>query len=141
MGLFSKFGGQKDYPSLGPGTEAAERLAKIQSSLETLVNEIPDKLEVVPAEDTAFVFIGKPPKKFGIAWIEDGEVMNLQALAQKTGVSPAVLQSISENLRKAYEKNLDAERYKTEICGKSVVVTPCEDLKREVENIIDKVVH
>ena len=141
MGFFGKFSGQKDYPALGPGSPAAEQLVNIQATLETLVDKIPDKLEIVPASDAAYVFIGKPPKKFGIAWIEDGEIKNLQTVAKEMGIEPATLVGISEDLRSAYEKNLDAERFVTVVGGKSVIVTPCNELKIEVENIINKVVH
>jgi hypothetical protein len=37
---------------------------------EKLAGETKDPLEVVPAEDSVYIFVGKPPKKFGIAWIE-----------------------------------------------------------------------
>ncbi len=141
MGFFSKFGSQKDYPTLGPGNPAAEQLANIQASLEALVDEIPDKLEVVPADDAAYVFIGKPPKKFGIAWIEEGEVKNLHTVVREKGIQPMVVQGISEELRSAYEKNLDAERYKAVVGGKSIVVTPCAELKDELASIISKVAH
>ena len=139
MGLFSMFGGQKDYPTLGPDNPAAEKLANIEGSLKSFVDEVPDKLEVIPAEDGAYIFIGKPPKKFGIAWIKDGQVSNFKTLAEEQGIQPLVLQGISEELRTAYESNEDAERFQAEVGGKSIVVTPSEKLKNEVATIINKV--
>lgn len=141
MGFFSKFGGQKEYPALGPGSPAAEQLANIQGCLENLVEEIPDRLEVIPDEGTAFVFIGKPPKKFGIAWIKNGQVKNLHSVAKEKGIQPMVLQGISEELRAAYEKNQNTDRFSTVIAGKSIVVTPCDSLKSEVANIVEKIVN
>ena len=141
MGFFSRFSSSNDFPTLGPGNPAAEQLANIQGSLEALIKQIPDKLEVIPDDDSAFVFIGKPPKKFGVAWIEDGEIKNLQTLAKEKGMQPGALQSISEELQAAYEKNQDAERFSTVIAGKTIVVTPCDQLKDAVSNIISKVSH
>ena len=142
MGFFSKFSGQKDYPSLGADNVAAGQLANMRAALKTLIEEIPDKLEVIPDDDAAYVFIGKPPKKFGVAWIdEDGQIGKLHTLVQEKGVKPAVLQSISEELRAAYEKNQDADRFMTDVDGKSIVVTPCPELKNEVAEIISKVLN
>ena len=140
MGFFSKFGGQKDYPALGSDNTAARQLANMQAALKTLVEEIPDKLEVVPSDDAAYVFIGKPPKRFGMAWIdEDGQIGKLHTLVKDKGVQPSVLQGISEELRVAYEKNQDADRFTAEVGGKSIIVTPCPELKDEVAEIINRV--
>ncbi len=142
MGFFSMFGSGKNYPTLGPGNPAAEQIANIQGSLETLVEEIPDALEIVPDDDAAYVFIGKPPKKFGVAWIdEEGRIGKLHTLVQEKEIQPMVVQGISEELRVAYEKNQEADRYKADIAGKEVVVTPCDELKNEVAEIIGKVVN
>lgn len=142
MGFFSKLSGQKDYPELSPDNSAAAQLANIQASLETLVDEIPDKLEVIPDDGAAYVFIGKPPKKFGVAWIdEDGTIGKLHTLVSEKGIQPMVVQGISEELRTAYEKNQDVDRFTTVIAGKSITVTPCDELKKEVASIISKVAH
>ena len=142
MGFFSKLGGHKDYPALGPDNAAAGQLANMQAALKTLIDEIPDKLEVIPDDDAAYVFIGKPPKKFGVAWIdEDGQIGKLHTLVKEKGVQPMVVQSISEELRTAYEKNQDADRYMADIDGKSIVVTPCPELKSQVAQIISKVLN
>ncbi|PLY00660.1 MAG: hypothetical protein C0623_06870 [Desulfuromonas sp.] len=141
MGLFSKLGG-KDYPALSSDSAAAEQLANMQAGLKDLIEEIPDKLEVIPGNDSAYVFIGKPPKKFGVAWVDDeGHVGKLHTLVAEQGVQPAVVQGISEELRVAYEKNQAAERFKTDIEGKEVVVTPCAELRNDVAEIIGKVLN
>ncbi len=107
-----------------------------------MVEEIPDALEIVPDDDAAYVFIGKPPKKFGVAWIdEEGRIGKLHTLVQEKEIQPMVVQGISEELRVAYEKNQEADRYKADIAGKEVVVTPCDELKNEVAEIIGKVVN
>jgi len=141
MGFFSKKPDRENYPALGPGNRAAEQLANIQGCLETLVDEVPDNLEVIPGDDAAYVFIGKPPKKFGVAWIEGGEIKNFQTVVKENGVQPMVLQGVIDQLRATYEKNKDVDRYTTVIHGKTVVVTPSEELEHDVANLIDKISH
>ena len=74
MSILGKFlGGKQNYPLLDSSTPAARQLESVRPPLEKLADETKDPLEVVPAEDSVYIFVGKPPKKFGIAWIEDGE--------------------------------------------------------------------
>ena len=141
MGFFSKKPDRESYPALGPGNRAAEQLANIQGCLENLVDEVPDNLEVIPGDDAAYVFIGKPPKKFGVAWIEEGEIKNFQTVVKENGIQPMVLQGVIDQLRATYEKNKDVDRYTTVIHGKTIVVTPCEELEHEVADLIRKISH
>ena len=141
MGFFSKKPDRESYPTLGPGNRAAEQLANIQGCLENLVDEIPENLEVIPGDDAAYVFIGKPPKKFGVAWIEEGEIKNFQTVVKENGIQPMVLQGVIDQLRATYEKNKDVDRYTTVIHGKTIVVTPCEEMGHEVADLIRKISH
>ena len=102
MGILEKFfSGKHDYPSLDSSAPAAKQLEAVRPPLEKLADETKDPLEVVPAEDSVYVFIGKPPKKFGIAWIEDGEkIVNFKSLVDEKGLSPTRLENLSEELRK-----------------------------------------
>jgi hypothetical protein len=85
MGILGKlFSGKQDYPSLDSSDPAAMQLESVRPPLEKLAAETNDPLEVVPAEDSVYVFIGKPPKKFGIAWIEDGDkIVNFKSLVDE----------------------------------------------------------
>jgi len=100
------------------------------------MGQVSDTLEVVPADDHAYVFIGKPPKKFGVALIEDGSVQSFIAAAKEKGLDQAKIQKMNEQFREAYMHNLDAQRYKTNVAGKEVVVTPCMQLEQEVKQIV-----
>ena len=106
MGFFSKIlGGGKDYPPLDPAHPAAERVNQVQASLEQLAGDIPDSLEVVPAEKGVYVFAGKPPTKFGMFWIQGKEIHNFKTLSKAKGLSSLDLQPIVEKLRDAYRQN------------------------------------
>ena len=133
MGFFSK---KLNYPELDSDNPAADQVHEFDGPLQDLMGQVSDTLEVIPADDHAYVFIGKPPKKFGVAMIEDGAVQSFIAAAKEKGLDQAKIQMMNEQLRDAYIHNLDAQRYKTNVAGKEVVVTPCPQLDQEVRQIM-----
>ena len=140
MSVFSRlFGRNLDYPPLEESNPAAQQLAAIREPLQKLASEVSDPLEVVPSEGTAYVFVGKPPKKFGLAWIHDGKVSNFKTLIEEKGVQPSALESIVERLTEAYQRSGGATRYMSSIGDKQFVVTPNADLEKTVHEIMDKV--
>ncbi|PLX77507.1 MAG: hypothetical protein C0615_05050 [Desulfuromonas sp.] len=141
MSLFGRMFGGKDYPDLDPSNPAAEKIANVENQLEKMAKDYKEPLEVVPGDGTTYVFIGKPPKKFGVAWIENEEVKNFQTLAKEMGVETSVLQRMGEQLRSAYEHNQEAERYTAHLSECDITVTPSQDLKQEVDAIISDALH
>ena len=140
MSIFSRlFGKDRDYPPLDETNPATEQLKAIREPLQKLAKEVSDPLEVVPSQGTAYVFVGKPPKKFGLVWIHDGEVSNLKNLVQDKGIKPAQLQNIVEELTKAYEHSVEAKRYVTTLGERQLVVTPNPELEKTVHEIMDEV--
>ncbi len=142
MAILGKiFGGKPDYPPLESSTPAAKQLETVWSPLEKLADETKDPLEVVPAEDSAYIFLGKPPKKFGIAWIEGGDkIVNLKSLVDEKGISPDNLNHLSEELRKAYIAYQDKPRYVTRISDREVVVIPSTSLLNNLKNVVEQIV-
>lgn len=142
MAILGKiFGGKPDYPPLESSTPAAKQLETVRSPLEKLANETNDPLEVVPAEDSTYIFLGKPPKKFGIAWIEGGDkIVNLKSLVDEKGISPDNLNHLSEELRKAYIAYQDKPRYVTRISDREVVVIPSTSLLNNLKNVVEQTV-
>jgi len=136
MGLFSK---KVNYPELSKEHPAAEQIKRIKAPLEELAGQVSDPLEVVPADNHGFVFIGKPPKKFGIALLEEGSFKNFVALAKEKGLGNPKILSVIESLGDAYKENQDSERYKITVAGKDVVVTPCQKLEAQIEQIVESV--
>ena len=137
MGFLGKmFGGKTDYPHLSADSPIAEQLHDVEEPLKTLMSQVTDRMEVVPAEDRTYVFIGKPPKRFGVVWIENGEVVNFQSLAKEKGLDAQEMQRLSDMLQEAYEHNESAERFSTNLAGRDVVVTHSAELKKEVSQII-----
>lgn len=143
MGLFGNLfsGGTPDYPQLDGSSRAGMKVAEIEHELQELMQKVSDPLEVIPSDQAAYVFIGKPPKKFGLAWIHDGKVSGLNTLIEEHGVTPAEIEKVLEALREAYEKHQDAQHYTATINERKVVVTAAESLEHEVHDIIDAILH
>jgi hypothetical protein len=134
MGFFSK---KLNYPELDANNPAAEQVQEVEEPLKVLMEQVSDPLEVVPADGQAYVFIGKPPKKFGVAKLADGEVQSFVTVAKEKGLDMLTIQKLNEKFRDAYEQNMDAQRFKTSVAGKEVVVTPSSQLAEEVGQIMD----
>jgi hypothetical protein len=139
--LGNLFSSKPDYPDIDPSSTAASRVAAVKPQLGELAEQVKDPLEVVPAEQAAYVFIGKPPKKFGLAWIHDGKISGLNTLVEDHGLKPLEVEKVVDQLREAYERNAEVSRFCTTVQDRDVVVTPSAKLEKEVHEIIDKVVH
>jgi hypothetical protein len=142
MGMFDKwFGGDTNYPPLPADNAARANLDKMKAPLEELAEKVSDHLEVVPAEREAYVYLGKPPRRFGIAWIHDGKLDGLRELVDEHGLTQADTQKMIGALGAAYEHASDAPRYSAELGGKKVVVIPSPELGQEVHDIMERAIH
>lgn len=140
MGLFDKlFGSSKsEYPTLDQASPAAGYLKAQQQPLAQLAAEIKDPLEVVPSENSVFVFIGKPPKKFGVAWIEkDGRIVNFKSLVDERGLSMISLERLSDRLKDVYSLHMSEPRFSTHIGDRQVVVIPSTGLIDGVRDVVN----
>ncbi len=139
MGFFDKiFGSEPQYPELAADTTAAARIEAIRQNLEELARDVSDPLEVVPGEEGAYVFIGKPPKRFGIAWIEDNRVKSFKSLMAEHGVSGEAVAKVSEELREIYQRHQNENRYHAKVANRDVVVTPSDPLEHEVREVLSR---
>ena len=136
MGILKNLMGGEEHPPLPDDSYAVERLRKVEEALRQLISETRDRIEIVPAEESAYAFIGKPPKKFGMAWITNGEVENLGELAKTKNFSPITLEKIEDELAEAYRRSESDQRYECVIGGEKVIVTPSQHLESEVHRII-----
>jgi hypothetical protein len=140
MGLLGKlFGGEKELPPLDVSNPTAARLEQNRGTLEGFAKRVQDQLEIVPGERGMYVFVGKPPKTFGIVWFHDGHESNFQILMKERGLSAAAVQIVSDELREAYVRTQADPRYSYTLAGRKVTVTPSKALDEEVAGIIAKV--
>ena len=141
MGILSGlFGGGESHAPLPPDSYANARLQEVTDQVKALMAETSDRLEVVPSEHAAYVFIGKPPKKFGLAWIHEGRTSNFKTLVEDHGINPIRLERIVEHLREAYQRSQSTERFTFNIEDREIIVTPSEVLEKEVHDVIDEVI-
>jgi hypothetical protein len=141
MGLLGRMlGTEKEHLPLDPASAAAARLARERPGLEEFAHRVHDKLELVPGERAIYVFIGRPPDAFGIAWIERGEEHNFKRLMKEKGLSEGEVRTRSEELRTAYVRSKDEPRFTADVGGKHVLVTPSPTLERELVDVIHRVV-
>ena len=142
MGMLDKwFGGRKDMPSLPADNAAVAKIDEVKPQLEELANRVHDHLEIVPGEHEAYVYVGKPPKRFGIAWVHDGKVDGLNELVEQHKLSQSQVQQLVGALGAAYEHAREAPRYSTEIAGKQITVIPSRGLGKEVHEIFEGAIH
>ena len=142
MGFMDKlFGSAKEYPPLNKDNPAAQKIDALRQPVEKLLSEVKDPVEVVPGDETAFFFIGKPPKKFGVAWVgKDGKVVNFKSLVEEKGLSLISLERLSDRLKQIYIQHQEEPRYSVTINEKQVVVTPSEALKNDIRKVIEDTV-
>ena len=138
MGLLgSLFGGEKEHPALESSSPVTPRLERNREMLEGFAQRVRDKLEIVPGERGVYVFVGKPPKTFGIVWFhDDGAESNLKKLMEEKGLTAAQVQDLSDALRDAYARSEGEPRYAYELAGRKVLVTPSPTLQQDVSQII-----
>jgi hypothetical protein len=135
------FGGKNDYPPLPADNAAKATIDEVKSELEKLAGKVRDHLEVVPGEHEAYVYLGKPPKHFGIAWLHDGKVDGLKELVDQHKLSQSQVETLVSALGEAYEHASDAPRYSTEVAGRRVTIIPSDGLGKEVHEIIEGSIH
>ncbi len=127
-------------PPLDPASAAAARIAARSAQLEPLIRKIHVRLELVPAADTVYVFLDKPPGAFGLAWFENDREVNFTSLKADQGVSQGRIQILSKKLGAAYKRSAGIARYVTTIAGREVLVTPSDDLAAEIRQALDEAV-
>lgn len=142
MGILDKiFGSKPSYPPLPDGDMAMSQLDEVKAPLETLAHKVSDHLEVVPAAHDAFVFLGKPPEAFGLAWIHDGQITSLRDLVKQHHLKESEIERLLAQLGEAYEHASQTPRYTAEIGGKTMVVIPSRSLEQEMHQIMASTMH
>lgn len=69
VGLLGRiFGGGESFPPLQNDSPMIGQLRKDIKGLEKLAVQVPDRIEIVPGRHGTYVFIGKQPKNFDLAW-------------------------------------------------------------------------
>lgn len=140
MGLFDGLRGKKDdYPALDPNSEAAVQLAKHSQHIGDLAKRANDRLEAVPASEGLYVYVGKPPKQFGVVWYENGEEHSFMSVMKDRGLSKEQVQDLSDELRDVYTTHQHEPRYTHDLAGQKLVVTPAPTLADDLRRVISEI--
>jgi hypothetical protein len=142
MGMLDSLGslfGKSSHPPLDPSSDAARRLQERRAELEQFVAKVKDRMEIVPASEATYIFVGKPPGAFGVVWLSGGDEHNLKTLVRDRQLSPAMVQTLSDHLRDAYMAHQKAERYETTVASKTITVTPSPVFAADLRRIIHEV--
>jgi hypothetical protein len=137
MGFFDMLKGKKEeYPPLPADSPARPRLQSDMKGLEMLSQEVTDKMELVPAEQATYVFIGKPPKQFGMAWVSGGEIGDFKKLGKEKGMTSLDLKPVMDKIKAAYENNPPPDRFSLKVGDRDLTVAPAGALAGEVEKLV-----
>jgi len=126
-----------EYPLLDVFSWSGHKIAAVEWELQQLVQKASGPLEVVPSDHAVYVFSGKPPKKFGLVWIQDRKIKGFYRLMKEHGVAPVEIRKALDALREAYAKYDYTEHYTATIGSREVVVTPSVYLANDIQGIID----
>lgn len=141
MGFLDRFFGGSKYPELDPSSETAHRLEEFGDPIKHLAQDIHDRLEVVMGGDGVFVFVGKPPKQFGVMWIENGEVKNFKQLVEEEHLDSKKLNTLIDRMKSAYTRHIDEERFSMKMADRELVIHPSDQFEHEMEQIISSATH
>jgi len=124
-----------------PGSDAAKLINQYHAELSLIAAEVKDRMEVVVGRDGAFIFVGKPPKQFGLMWIEGGSIKNLKEVAEERNMDQKSMLALVDRMRRAYMRHNDESRYAAKIAEREMVVHPSEHFEHEMEEIMAAATH
>jgi hypothetical protein len=139
MGFFDKLMGKdQTYPALDQSSAAYQRIQKHRAMVEPFFQRVNEKFEMIPTDDAVYVFVGKPPSAFGVAWFNGGKEHNLKSFMQEHGLSAQKVQILSDKLRDVYVSFQSAERFSISLGGKTITVTPIDAFGQAVAKVIQE---
>jgi hypothetical protein len=130
-----------NYPELNPKCTAGQTVSELCDQLNTLAKSTEEELEIIPFHHEAFVFIGKPPAKFGLAWIHDQQISRLNELVDEHGLSPEEIAQVMKDLRTSYRHHKRDGRFYADVHEHSLVVLPSNAMQLDMHDIIERVIH
>jgi hypothetical protein len=137
MGFLDGVLGKKEsLPALDPTSPAAQILERHEQSLQDLAKRARARMEAIPTDECLYVYVGKPPKTFGVVWYREGEEHNFVTFMKQHGLTPARVEQLSDELRDLYAAHSSEARYSFQVGGADLVVTPVPSLAQKIEQVI-----
>ena len=136
MGIFDKLKGSSALPTL-EASSTAERLIEPYADRLADLADRAGALEIVTAGESLYVFVGKPPRAFGLVWYHDGQEQNSKKVAEERGFAYAQLESFTNELRDVYMKHQGETRFARKIGRHTATVVPSEDFGADVAATVE----
>lgn len=139
MGFLDRiFGGSTpQHPALDPASPVAARLTPFTSQLEKISAATRDGIEAAPQRDALFVFVGHPPKGFGVVRYRAQGEDNLIQLMRAANLSMVQVQEISDQARSAYVAHQGAPRFTHRVGRRSITAIDRETLGSKLDAVFD----
>jgi len=135
MGLFGGMFGPK-HPELDPQSGATRQIADQGQTFASFVSSANDRMEAVPGDGSLFVFVGKPPKAFGLVWFDGEGRHDVRSMMENKAMTRDSASQLVHDLPTIYARYSAEERFVHKVGSKSVIVTPSAafhaDLQRAV---------
>jgi hypothetical protein len=135
VGFLDRLKGTSALPTLDLSGSAERLIEPYTERLADLARQA-GALEIVAAADNLYVFVGNPPKNFGLIWYHDGEEQNFKRLAEERGFAYAQLERFTNDLRATYTKHREAPRFARKIGRYTATVIPSESFGADVAAIV-----
>ncbi len=136
MGIFDKLRGSSALPPLDVSSTAERLIEPYAGHLADLADRA-GALEIVTAGASLYVFVGKPPKAFGLVWYHDGEEQNSKKVAEERGFAYAQLERFTNDLRDVYSKHQGEPRFARKVGRHTATVVPSESFGADVAATVE----
>ncbi|MBF0290045.1 MAG: hypothetical protein HQM14_19685 [SAR324 cluster bacterium] len=139
--LESLFRNKKGYPPLDFNSTAIQQLDKFQEPLGKICLQTSDPVELVPTDETCYIFLGNPPRRFAMTWIDkDNSIHKFKSLAKDKGVSQAKFERLAETIGEAYRQSKGEARFSLDFDNKTITVTVSQSLADHLKQVINEAI-
>ena len=137
MGVLDSLFGPK-YATLPDDNPAALHLVEAGEPLESFVAKSNDKTEIIVGDGPPYIFVGKPPKAFGVVWFEDGERQDVRSLVEKGILTIQSAGQLARDFGTIYAAGSADERFVYRFAERMVTVTPSAELHSELQQAVER---
>lgn len=137
MGLFDGMFGSK-HPPLPEADPAIAKIAAQNPGFESFVASANDRIEVLAGDGPLYVFVGKPPKAFGIVWFIDGERHDVRSEMESKAMTRDSAAGLVQQLGGVYSNHGGDGRFSHKVGNHAVTVTPSSAFYDEVHEAVGR---
>ncbi|PKQ29579.1 MAG: hypothetical protein CVT60_04715 [Actinobacteria bacterium HGW-Actinobacteria-10] len=135
MGLFNSMFGSK-HPDLDSKSDAASQIARQGHALEAFVSSANDRMEAIPGDGPLYVFVGRPPKAFGLVWFDGDGRHDVRSMVESKAMTRDAASQLAQELPVIYSRYSEEGRFAHKIGSTSIVVTPSAAFYAELQQAV-----